>query len=75
MARTACSWYAADKRAYRPYLRSRRITLLKGDENPTIEKLAKKKVRRVLRGSKNDTAPGQLIADVIERCLKFHQSK
>src|SRR5262249_28126814 len=52
-----------------------RVILLKGDKNPTNEKLARKQLKRVLKGSKNDTPVALRVADVIERYLKLHQSK
>jgi integrase len=76
MARTARPWYAADKRCYRAYVRGRRVTLFKGDETPTNEKLATQKLRQILKGTSNDIAAGSLrVADVIERYLKLHQSQ
>jgi integrase len=76
MARIARPWYFTERKAYAATVKGRRVILIKGDENPTNEKLARKKLRQVLRGSKNDAAPGQLlVADVIERYLKLHQSK
>jgi integrase len=76
MARTARPWYAADKRCYRAYVRGRRVTLVKGDENPTNEKLARQKLRQVLKGAKDDAAPGQhTVASVIDRYLTLHRHK
>jgi integrase len=76
MARTARPWYFTEKKAYAATVKGRRVILLKGDNNPTNEKLAAKKLRQVLKGSQNDPATGQLrVADVIERYLKLHQSK
>ena len=76
MARQARPWYAADKHAYRAYVRGRRVTLLKGDENPTNAKLAAQKLRQIVKGSKNDAGAGQLrVADVIERYLKLHRDR
>jgi len=76
MGRIARPWYFTEKKAYAATVRGRRVILLKGDENPTNEKLAAKKLRQVLQGSKNDTAPaGMRVADIIERYLKLHQQK
>ena len=70
MARIARSWYFTEKHAYAAYVKGQRVVLVEGDENPTNAKLAAKKLRQVLKGSKNATAPGQLlVADVIERYL------
>src|SRR3954468_20111603 len=76
MARTARPWYFTEKKAYAATVKGRRVILLKGDKNPTNEKLAAKKLRQVLKGSQNDPAIGQLrVADVIERYLKLHRSQ
>src|SRR5262249_47689782 len=75
MARTARPWYFTEKKAYAATVKGRRVILLKGDRNPTNEKLARKQLKRVLKGSKNDTPVALRVADVIERYLKLHQSK
>jgi hypothetical protein len=74
LARIARPWYFAERKAYAATVKGKRVILLKGDENPTNAKLAAQKLRQVLKGSKNDTAVGQLrVADVIERYLKLHR--
>ena len=76
MARTARPWYTADKRCYRAYVRGRRVPLVKGDENSANEKLAHKKLSQILKGARNDAAPGQqTVASVIDRYLTLHQQK
>ncbi len=59
MARTARPWYAADKPTYRAYVNGRRVTLLRGEENPTNARLAEKKLRQVVKGSVNDAPPAR----------------
>jgi integrase len=76
MARIARPWYAADKRCYRAYVHGRRVTLVKGDENPANEKLARQKLRQILKGAKNDVACGQhTVASVIDRYLTLYRHK
>jgi integrase len=76
MARIARPWYFTERKAYAATVKGKRVILLKGDENPTNEKLAAQKLRQIVKGSKNDTAAGQLrVADVIERYLKLHRDK
>jgi len=76
MARIARPWYFTEKKAYAATVKGRRFILLKGDENPTNEKLAAKKLKQILAGSQNDQAAGSLrVADVIERYLKLNQDK
>src|SRR4051794_12155645 len=76
MARQSRPWDAADNRAYRAYVKGRRVTLLKGDDTPANQKLAEKKLKQIVSGSKNDAAPGSLrVADVIERYLTLHKGK
>jgi integrase len=76
MARTPRPWYFTEKKAYAATVKGRRVILLKGDQNPTNAKRAAKKLRQVLRGTRNDLVAGDLrVADVIERYLKLHQSQ
>src|SRR5262249_794038 len=75
MARTARPWYFTEKKAYAATVKGRRVILLKGDKNPTNEKLAKKQLKQILKGSKNDAPVALRVADVIERYLKLHQGK
>lgn len=76
MARVPHPWYCAQKSCYKAYVKGRRVTLLSGDENPTNLKLAAKKLRQIVAGSKNESAAGPLrVADIIERYLKLHQDK
>lgn len=75
MARTARPWYFTERKAYAATVKGKRVILLKGDENPTNKKLAAKQLRRIIKGTKNDTAAGALrVADVIERYLKLHRA-
>src|SRR5437870_5419111 len=75
MVRTSRPWYSAQKRCYKAYVRGRRVTLLTGDENPVNEKLAAKKLRQILSGSKHDGPASLRGADVSDRYLKLHNEK
>lgn len=76
MARTARSWYFTEKRAYAAHVKGQGVILVEGDENPTNPKLAAKKLRQVLKGSRSDIARGSLrVADVIERYLKLRRTR
>lgn len=74
--RDARPWYSAEKKAYFASVRRRKVRLLKGDESTVNAKLAAKKLREVLRGSKNDTpASALLVAHVIDRYLRLTREK
>jgi hypothetical protein len=76
MARISRPWYATDKKCYRAYVKGRRIILVKGEESEANFCLGEKKLRQILKGSKNDQLHASLlIADVIERYLKLHREK
>jgi integrase len=75
MARTPRPWHCAQKSCYKAYVKGRRVTLLTGDETPENTKLAAKKLKQVLKGSKNDGPASLRVADVIERYLKLHKDK
>src|SRR5262245_10722070 len=76
MSRQARPWYSREKKTYFAYIKRRKVRLLKGEENPTNGQLAAKKLRQILKGTRNDPAPaGLTVAEVIERYLKLHQHK
>src|SRR5262245_2302027 len=76
MARDPRPWYSAEKRCYMAYVKRRKVRLLKGERGDTNEKLAAHKLRQILKGTRNDTAPSALrVADIIDRYLKLHQDK
>jgi len=76
MARTARPWYSAEKKTYFAYIKRRKVPLLKGEENPTNESLAAKKLRQILKSTKNETPQvGLLVAHVIERYLNLHKER
>jgi site-specific recombinase XerD len=76
MARIARPWYYTEKKAYAATVKGKRVILLKGEENAANFKLAERPLKQILKGTKNDAAPGSLrVADVIERYLKLHQAK
>lgn len=61
--------------ATRAYIRGRRITLLSGPESDANFREAQKKLKQIVKGSKNDQTPGtHRVADIIDRYLNLHKS-
>jgi hypothetical protein len=55
MARTARPWYFIAKHAYAATVKGRRVILLKGDKSDANEKLAAAELKKILKGTRNDT--------------------
>jgi integrase len=74
MARTAKPWYFQQKSAYYAHIRGRKLRLVAGPECPANEKLARKKLKELLRSTDPEPARPR-VADIIDRYLTLHKSQ